>query len=380
MIIFRYIGKAILATTAAVTLVLMLVIISGRFVKYLAQAAAGQLDANILFAVIGYRIPGFLELILPLAFFLAILLSYGRMYVDNEMTVLYACGTEPNKLIRYTMVIALFVAALVAWLSLSVSPSGLAKAEALLSAQKSRGEFESLESGQFYSLRGGGGVTYSEEVSEGGVMRNVFLAEPGNEKSKVPARVVVLAESGRPQKDQDNGERYLVLENGYRIEGVPGRADFQITSFEQYGQRLAKPAPERRGREKAAAISTKMLLASNEPAHRAALLWRFSVPLLVLVVTLIAVPLSRTNPRQGRFVKIFPAVILYILYLVILNVARSAIEEELPFALLRFWSVHGIFLGVAALLILWNGGWRPALPGVINTSKEPNALKDSNTE
>jgi lipopolysaccharide export system permease protein len=287
---------------------------------------------------------------------------------------------KPDKLIRYTMVIALAVAALVAWLSLSVSPSGLAKAEALLSAQKSRGEFESLESGQFYSLRGGRGVTYSEEVSEGGVMRNVFLAEPGNEKSKVPARVVVLAESGYPQKAEDNGERYLVLENGYRIEGVPGRADFQITSFEQYGQRLAKPAPERRGREKAAALSTEMLLSSNEPAHRAALLWRFSVPLLVLVVTLIAVPLSRTNPRQGRFVKIFPAVLLYILYLVILNVARSAIEEELPLALLRFWSVHAVFLGIAVLLILWNGGWRPTFLKTLSLPTGTNASRDSNTE
>ncbi|MBV1930977.1 MAG: LPS export ABC transporter permease LptF [Porticoccaceae bacterium] len=361
MIIFRYIGKAILATTGAVTLVLMLVIMSGRFVKYLAEAAAGQLDANILFAVIGYRIPGFLELILPLAFFLAILLSYGRMYVDNEMTVLYACGMGPNKLIRYTMVIALGVAGLAAWLSLSVSPSGLAKAEALLNAQKDRGEFASIESGKFYSLREGRGVTYSEAVAEDGTMSNVFLAEPGNEKSEDPARVVVFSEGGHSQRDKNNGEQYLVLENGYRIQGVPGRADFQITSFEEYGQRLAKPRPGNRDRKKAGTLSTQVLLSSDQPAHRAALLWRFSVPLLVLVVTLIAVPLSRTNPRQGRFVKIFPAVIIYILYLVILNVARSGIEEEVPMALLRFCGVHLIFLAVAAVLIAWNSGWRPSL-------------------
>ncbi len=361
MIIFSYIGKAILATTGAVTLVLMLVIMSGRFVKYLAEAAAGQLDASILFAVIGYRIPGFLELILPLAFFLSILLSYGRMYVDNEMTVLYACGMGPDKLIRYTMVIALVVASLVAWLSLSVSPSGLAKAEALLNAQKHRGEFAGMESGKFYSLRGGRGVTYSEEVSEDGTMSNVFLAEPGNEGSKDPARVVVFSERGHSRRHKDNGENYLVLENGYRIQGVPGRADFQITSFEEYGQRLARARPGNRDRKKAGSLTTGALLSSDHPAHRAALLWRFSVPLLVLVVTLIAVPLSRTNPRQGRFVKIFPAVIIYILYLVILNVARSGVEEQVPMALLRFWGVHIIFLAVAVVLIAWNNGWRPRL-------------------
>lgn len=359
MIIFRYISSAVLATTTAVTLVLMLVIISSRFVKYLAEAAAGQLDANILFAVIGYRIPGFLELILPLAFFLSVLLAHGRMYVDNEMTVLYACGVEPNTLLRYTLLVAAFIAGAVAWLSLSVSPAGLAKAESLLNAQKSRGEIESLESGKFYSLRGGRGVTYSESVSEEGVMHNVFLAEPGNKKSRDPARVVVLAEKGLAQQHQDNGEPYLVLENGYRIQGVPGRADFQITSFEQYGQRLVKPQQRGRARKKAATLGTTRLLESSEPAHRAALVWRVSVPLLVLVVTLMAVPLSRTNPRQGRYVKIFPAVILYILYLVLLNMARSGIEEQVSFALTRFWAVHVLFVLIGAGLIVWNSGWRP---------------------
>tara|TARA_R110000787_G_scaffold75807_1_gene167770 strand:+ start:2337 stop:3458 length:1122 start_codon:yes stop_codon:yes gene_type:complete len=365
VIIFRYIARDILATTAAVSLVLMLVIISGRFVKYLALAAAGQLDPNILFAVIGYRVPGFLELILPLGFFLAILLVYGRMYIDSEMTVLHACGLGPNTLTLYAMAVGVVVALLVAWLSLSVSPGGLARADALLSAQKTRGELESAEGGKFYPLNEGRGVTYSEKIGEDGLMRNVFFAEPGNENSKDPTRVIVLAKSGRTQQDSDNGERYLVLENGYRVQGVPGRADFQITSFEQYGQRLAKPVEALGRRERAAALSTGVLLASSEPAHRASLQWRLSVPILVLVVTLIAVPLSRTSPRQGRFVKIFPAVILYILYLITLNGARGAVEEQSQMAGLGVWWVHGVFLSIAGVLVAWNAGWRPALPGKV---------------
>jgi lipopolysaccharide export system permease protein len=361
MIIFRYIAKDILVTTTAVTLILMLVIISSRFVKYLAQAAAGQLDANILFAIIGYRVPGFLELILPMAFFLAVLLVYGRMYVDSEMTVLYACGVSPSKMMFYTFIVACLVAVLVAWLSFSVSPTGLAKAEALLNAQNSRGEFDSLESGKFYSLRGGRGVTYAEEVAEDGTMQDIFLAEPGDKESEDPARVVVFAAKGQPQQDDGNDERYLVLDNGYRIRGVPGRTDFQITSFEQYGQRLAKPGPEERRREKASTLTTEQLISSDAPAHRAALQWRFSVPLLVLVVNLISVPLSRTTPRQGRFIKIFPAMIFYILYLLSLNSARGAIEEQnqvIPYGL---WWTHLIFVILGVVLIAWDRGWRPAV-------------------
>ena len=82
---------------------------------------------------------------------------------------------------------------------------------------------------------------------------------------------------------------------------------------------------------------------------------------------------SRTNPRQGRFVKIFPAVIIYILYLVLLNVARSGIEKEVSMALLRFWSVHLIFLCIAAVLIAWNSGWRPGLPRHSKISQDSGA-------
>jgi lipopolysaccharide export system permease protein len=357
VIIFRYIARDLFGTTVAVCAVLMLVIISGRFVKYLAEAAAGMLDANILFAVIGYRLPGFLELILPLAFFLGILLVYGRLYVDSEMTVLYACGMSPSKLIVYTMVVAVFVAGIVAWLSFSVSPGGLAKAEALLSAQKSRGEFESLEGGKFYPLRGGRGVTYTESIDDDGTMHEVFLSQSSIDSSGV-RQVVVLAEKGRPKRAEENGERYLVLRNGYRIEGTPGRADFQITAFDEYGQRLEKDNKIRRHREKAAIMSTAALRASDRPEHIAALQWRYSVPILVLVVSLMAVPLSRTNPRQGRFVKVFPAVLLYISYLVGLNAARGALEDGEISATLGLWWVHGVFLMIAASLLLWDSGWR----------------------
>lgn len=371
MIIFRYMAKDILLTTGAVTLVLMLVIVSSRFVKYLAQAAAGQLDASILFAIIGYRIPGFLELILPMAFFLAVLLVHGRMYVDSEMTVLHACGMSPRKMMLYTLSVACVVAALVAWLSLAVSPSGLARAELLLNAQNARGEFESLESGKFYGLRGGRGVVYSEQTDESGVMHNVFFAEPGKKQSKDPARVVVFAALGYPREDHESGDRFLVLENGYRIQGVPGRADFQVTSFERYGQRLARPHLLNIRREKALALPTGTLWASNEPAYRAALQWRLSVPLLVLVVTLIAVPLSRTNPRQGRFVKIFPAIVIYILYLVGLNAARGAVEQQNQLGGLGLGWVHLLFLGLAGVLIAWDYGWRPALSKYLTRRAAP---------
>lgn len=358
MIIFRYFARNVLTSTVAVCAVLMLVIVSSRFVKYLADAAAGKLDPAVLLAIIGFRLPGFLELVLPLAFFLSILLAYGQQYVDSEMTVLQACGIGEGTFVRYTLVFALLIAAIVAWLSLAVSPAGLAKVEELFNAQKQRGEIESLSAGRFYSLRDGKGVTYAETIDQqAGFLHDVFLAQ-GSEGQSSKGMVVVIADRGYSRQAEQTGERYLVLENGLRIQGVPGNAEFQLTRFDEYGQRLESVKPWEL-RAESEAMASVDLLNSTDPEHRATLQWRLSLPVMVMVVALLAVPLSHTSPRQGKFLRVLPAILLYVIYLLSLNGARGALEDgEMPPWLGMFW-VHLVFLAIALGLLAWNGGWRP---------------------
>lgn len=348
MLIFRYLARDLLSTTLGVCAVLLLVIVSGRFVKYLAQAAAGELDAGILLAIIGYRLPGFIELILPLAFFLGILLSYGRLYVQSEMTVMVACGMSPKRLIVYTMIPGVIIAMVVGWLSVDVSPTGLRKAEALLNAQKERGELDGLMARHFHPLSGGRSVTYTEEVTKDGEMTDVFLAENNPDAEDGRQLVLVIAESGHHRRTEQ-GASFLVLREGFRIQGNPGQADYQITRFEEYGQRLGKP-PQPRRRDKVDTMYTVELLDSDQPAHKAAVQWRLSVPILVLVVSLIAIPLSKTDPRQGRFARIVPAVLLYVVYLVMLNGARGMAEDGKVSAIVGLWSVHLLFAAIAAVI------------------------------
>lgn len=358
MIIFRYLARSILANTLGVSAVLMLVVVSSRFVKYLADAATGKLEAGVLFAIIGFRLPGFFELVLPLAFFLSIMLAYGQLYVDSEMTVLRACGMSEKQLVGYTLVVAVLVAAIVGWLSLSLSPSGYARVEQLLNAQKQRGEIESLIAGRFYTLRDDRGVTYAEEITGDGLMRDVFLAQPGTAEEGGRGMVVVVAREGYSRQSDATGDRYLVLEDGRRIQGIPGEADFQITRFEEYGQRLDSVKPWELS-EDAEAIPTEQLWRSQDPADRAILQWRLSLPVMVLVVTLLAVPLSRTHPRQGRYARILPAVLLYVFYLLGLNAARDLVESREPPGALAMVVVHALFLGLGLLLLALNSGWRP---------------------
>ena len=348
MIIFRYLCREILSVTAAVCTVLLLVLISGRFVKYLANALAGNMDPEVIFAVIGYRIPGFLELTLPLAFFLAILLTFGRLYVENEMSVLKACGISERRLLGYALIMACALALLVGWLSLWVTPLGIQKAEAIFTAQEQKSELDRLTPKKFYSLRGGKGVTYVDSMDEDSQLNDLFLSVSGGGEDGRP--VVVVAERGS-QKFTDRGDsRYLIFQRGYRVEGVPGYADYQITQFEEYGTRL-EPAEELSEATEIDAMTSAELMGSTQLEHRIALQWRLSIPIMLLVVAVLAIPLSRTDPRSGSYARILPAVILYFGYLVSLNAMRGALEAGTVPAAVTLLPVHVVFLALGLLLL-----------------------------
>ena len=101
------------------------------------------------------------------------------------------------------------------------------------------------------------------------------------------------------------------------------------------------------------ALSNSVLIHSDDLRMRAELEWRLSLPLLVFIVTLMAVPLSRVNPRQGRFLKLLPAILLYMAYLTLLIAARGALDKgKIPVAL-GLWWVHAIFLVIGLGLLYW---------------------------
>lgn len=360
MIIFRYLCRELLYATLAVSAVLLLMVMSGRFVKYLAEAAAGDISANILFSLMGFRLPGFLELVLPLGLFVGILLAYGRLYIESEMTVLHACGFSEWRLLMYTLVPALMVALFVASMSLYFSPAGVARSTNLLNIEKARNEFDHLIPKKFISTSGGRAVYYAESLSEDkSTMQDVFLAElrDAEEETEANHQVVTRAREGVQQIDPETGLRYLVLRDGYRYAGVPGKQEYRQMEFATYEVLLESPQLRNRWRDQMESASTLQLLKSDDPKEKAFLYWRFSLPVLVLVVAVLAVPLSRTNPRQGRFAKMIPAILLYLVYLVTLQGVRGAIEDGKFANPSVIWLVHPPFL-LIGLLLLAVRNWR----------------------
>ena len=355
MIVFRYLSREVLLTFSAVSAVLLVIIMSGRFIKYLAQAAQGVLDPSVLLMIMAYRIPGFLQLILPLGLFLGVLLAYGRLYLEGEMTVLTATGMSEQRLLSYTLAPALLVALICAWLSFFLTPQGVQNVAQILNEQDALTEFDTLVPGRFQSMRGGSRVTYTQELSSGrDELQGIFISEKDeNRKAKGEdsAITVLVAKTGR-QELQADGSRYLILEDGYRYDGTPGEADYRVIQYDTYGVLLPKPMVDVKvgARE---TMSSTALIGHPDVKMQSELQWRLSFPLLVLVVTLIAVPLSRVNPRQGRFLKLLPAILLYMAYLSLLVAARGALDKgTLPISV-GLWPVHILFLLIGVLLVYW---------------------------
>lgn len=351
MRILRYLARDVLTHTVAVSFVLLVIIFSGRFVKYLAEAATGDLASDILLPVMVYRLPGFLELIMPLGLFIGILMAYGRLYVESEMVVLSACGVSPSRLAAYTMVPALVVLLVVGCFSLWITPLGAKRSEALLEAPESSQGLHAVAAGRFQARRSSNLVTYARTVSPDGVMHGVFLSEGGPPvEGDRPQMQVTVAREGEVRFDPETGARYLELREGFRYQGFPGDLGYRVSSFERYGELIPEPEGGIRTADPVDGRPTSALMSATSPEEVAALHWRLSVPTMVPIVAIIAFCMSRTDHRRGRYVKMAPAFLIYLAYLVLLTRARGSLAdgEGEP---LQIWAVHGLFILFAMALL-----------------------------
>jgi lipopolysaccharide export system permease protein len=363
VILLRYFAREIFITMFAVTGIVLVISMGWRFSGYLENAAAGLMSREVLFAVMAYRLPGFLELIIPVSYFLSIMLVHGRMHVDSEMIVLQACGMSTGRLIQMTLLTSLAVMVMTAMISLWLKPMGERQVEILLGDQSKLTEFDTLIPGRFQMLTSGKRVTYTEGLSDKGELAGVFINEYKETAGNEPRQAVtVIADSGRTQVD-GAGRRFLVLNNGRRYQGKPGEKNFQSIDYEEYGQLVDSGGSIKR-KKRRTAIPTSALFGATDASAVSELHWRVGVVLLIPVIALLAIPLARVNPRQGRFTRLVPAMILCFVYILTLSVARTALEKgSIPLDL-GLWWIHGLALGTTFLMyrLDWMGEKLNKLP------------------
>tara|TARA_B100001093_G_scaffold199904_1_gene192098 strand:+ start:378 stop:1448 length:1071 start_codon:yes stop_codon:yes gene_type:complete len=344
LIILRYFGRQILETSAGVSFVLLLVVLSGRFIQFLDQAANGELSVELMLTMILWRVPSSLELILPLALTLSVLLVIGRMNQESELIILRASGYSDLRLFGFILLPAVVVALLVGWLSLIVSPDLARVLDRQVVEKENLTVFDTVVPGRFQSDKSGRSI-YAADISEDQAsLINVFIVEPfkkGKDEVFLTGRIARM--------ELNDGEKYLVLLDGYRHIGSDVSLDWEISRFDRYLIRL-KPEVDSRP-DSLETRSTLVLFESGMPAELAIVSWRASLPIVCVFMLPLVFLIGRGSPRQSRFLWIIPVILIQFGYITALSYAQKAVAlgQWLPFPGL-FW-VHFILIGAFGLFI-----------------------------
>jgi len=342
-----------------VTVVLLAILLANQLARVLSQAVANDFPRNVVFALIGLTTTGNLSVIMPIGFFLAIMLALGRLYHESEMAAIQACGVGPAGLFRPIAVLGIVIMGLLAWLSFIAIPEASARAQAIKAEALRDAQFGLLEPGRFRTFGGGNIVFYAERVDDNHILYNVNVfierkarkAPEADDEAVPPSSFEIWTASRAEQRGVGQAEQTFVLYDGERYEGVPGEGKFRIIKFSEGG------IPIRLGdvsgnQAKSDMKSTRELLASDDPKDVAELQWRIATPVSAMILLALAIPLARLRPRQGRFGRIGIAILVYFLYQRMLAAGRTWIETGVMPEFLGLWWVHGIALALAVWLLI----------------------------
>lgn len=342
-LIGRYVFRETLGAWLAVTLVLFVILMTNQFAEILDDAAADLLPRDAVFAVLALTSLRYVTVLTPIGFFLGIMLALARLNRDSEMAAMAACGVGPARLLVPITLLATILAAGLAWLALVKTPDASRQIEMIRTQAAEELQLGVLEAGQFTTPDSGDTVIYAREVVDTEI-RDVFVEHEDRDRV-----VVILADRGRRVQDSSGGVSF-VFYDGRRYEGRPGTRDFRIVDFGEHG------IPVQRRDVEAESIPVEIkpseqLWRSSDPLDQAELQARISGPLSLFALMLLAVPLSRSRPREGRFARLGVGMLIYIIYANTLAIARLWVERGDVPTWLGLWWVHGL-LGIVGLTLL----------------------------
>lgn len=351
MVAARHINRELLAVFVATLLVLFAVAVGGRFIGYLQDAAAGKFAAGDLMTIMALRLPGFVQLIAPFAFYIAVLLTVGRLHAEQEMAVLRSSGAGSWRLLAWILPSAALLAAGIAALSLWVTPDRNAALDRFLTKQRAEASFDRLSAGTFNAFGRGQRTLYAESVSDDGqTLSGVFIFEYGERNPLV----TVWADQASRYVDERTGSQFLVLRDGARHSHPPSEGTAhrrQEIEFSALSQKIDTDAAASR-RVKPEALSSGTLWNRSDPAAAAELHWRIALPAFTLISVLMAVGVAPVKPRQGRFGRVLPgmaALVTY--YLALLANQNAVLSGHLP-VIVGLWPAHALFATIAAAALV----------------------------
>src|SRR3954464_6206667 len=334
MIFQRALLREFASLAGAVFMALFSIAVTINLIRLLGKAAGGSIPTDAVLAFLGFFALGALPILLSLTMFISVLLTLTRGWRDSEMVIWFASGLPLTAWLRPVLMFALPQFAVIAALSLFISPWAAQMASKYASKLDLRDDVSRVTPGVFGETANKERVFFVESVSgETNQVQNVFLASAQQGKAGVS-----MSRSGHTESAA-NGDRFIVLEQGRRYEGSPGDEQYRVTEFERYAARIEPNT----GKEPAVTQKTQptwALIMSPTNQNLGELLWRFGIPVSAFVLVLMAIPMSFVNPRAGRSINLLIALLTYIVYSNLLSVSVARVSQGRMDFTLGAWLVH----------------------------------------
>ncbi|GGI15810.1 LPS export ABC transporter permease LptF [Oxalicibacterium faecigallinarum] len=358
MIFQRALRRDLLGTAGAVFTTLFTITITVMLIRILGQAAGGKIASSDVVALLGFSALNYLPIILNLTGFVAVLLVVTRSYQDSEMVVWFASGLSLSRWIKPVLMFGLPIVMMTTLLSVFLTPWSNQQSAIYKERYANREDIARVSPGKFQESSSADRVFFVEGISGDTTrVKNVFVSTVRNGTNSV-----VVAKEGTVEIDK-NGDKFLVMHEGRRYDGVPTQSDFQLMEFDRYGVLVASKSQAAAGDSSARALSTMELLRNRNNFNDGELVWRVSLPLMGILLMVLAIPLGFVNPRGGRSANLLIALFLFVFYSNMLSFMQATVVQQRSTFGMSWWPVHLVAIVIIAAFFMWrlkvNSAWHP---------------------
>ena len=344
----RYLALEIIKSCFATVLILFIILMSNALGRVLSDIADGDVPQRALWPVLLSQSVNIFSLLLPIGFFLGIVFAFGRLYKDHEMVVMNACGMGYREFYRPVLLVLMPIFLLSVYTSVWLNSQVQLSARNIVDREKNTHEFADIRPGQFNQSKNGEHVFFMKSVSPDRLeLYDIIISQTGTDRM-----ILETAKTGRHKIDEITGDLFLVVGPGQRTEGQAGEKEYRIIDFERHGILVEKKNNYQKKSLQEEEKPPDDLWRSKQLRDKVELQWRIAIPVVLLVLTLLAVPLSYIAPRQGRYGKVGYALLAYIVYFNLLAYTRAQLEANAFPLEVNFWWVHLGFILLTLVLLL----------------------------
>ena len=344
--------KETLKTQGAILFILLLIFFSQKLIRILSSAIEGNIPRDLIMPLLVLGVSNMADLILPLSLFLGVLVTFGRLYSDSEMVAMHACGVKKNLNYQVVFFLCILTCALTTINCIWFGPWSSLKQDQLVENAKINPSLAGLLAGQFQQTPDGNSVIYISNVDKNN-LENVFIAKINPKDNQRPS--IIIANKGKTGNDAQ-GNQIITLDDANRYEGTAQLKDFRITNFHNY-MGIIKPKELDSNNDEindVQQLSLTDLYETKTIKSEAEFYWRLTLIISVPLMAFLVIPLSISNPRQGRLAQILPALLLYLVYFLLASSIKANAGKGRLDPALWFYIINLGYFVLAIILNCWD--------------------------